>query len=222
MSTPSSDGNPENEKGNDEQPKPPRGNAQPKNTNNNNNKSSDRAHIERNLEDMMQNDWRVFRAKLVQQEQALGGVPIAPAPIEETAEDPGLTKQGQLGELFAGAISSIFDSKKKNAKQQAKNNSPDATTNNIFDGDTVGTPEAPIEELQSHEDPFVSAAEIPLLLRETKIDKHRWAHPIPHVEPGCVLLANEKLGGVFSQTVVLIVQHCEKSGSIGIVINRYV
>ena len=33
-------------------------------------KNSDRAHIERNLEDMMDNDWRVFRAKLVAQEQA--------------------------------------------------------------------------------------------------------------------------------------------------------
>lgn len=32
-------------------------------------KSSDRAHIERNLEDMMDNNWREFRAKLVAQEQ---------------------------------------------------------------------------------------------------------------------------------------------------------
>jgi putative transcriptional regulator len=52
------------------------------------------------------------------------------------------------------------------------------------------------------------------------INKHRWAHDIAHIEPGCVLIANEKLNGVFHQTVVLIVDHHEKTGTTGVVINR--
>jgi putative transcriptional regulator len=53
-----------------------------------------------------------------------------------------------------------------------------------------------------------------------KLDKHRWAHPLFHVEPGCILVANERLGGVFHQTVVLIIDHNEAAGSTGMVINR--
>jgi len=34
------------------------------------------------------------------------------------------------------------------------------------------------------------------------------------------LIANERLGGIFHQTVVLIVQHCENEGTFGVVINR--
>ena len=56
---------------------------------------------------------------------------------------------------------------------------------------------------------------------KVKIDKHRWAHPLFHVEPGCILVANEKLGGVFHQTVVLIIDHHDTAGSTGMVINRY-
>lgn len=46
-----------------------------------------------------------------------------------------------------------------------------------------------------------------------------WAHPLHHVEHGSVLIANEKLGGVFSQAVVLMLQ-VGKGGSTGVVINR--
>jgi putative transcriptional regulator len=53
-----------------------------------------------------------------------------------------------------------------------------------------------------------------------KLDKHRWAHPLFHVEPGCILVANERLGGVFHQTVVLIIDHNEAAGTTGMVINR--
>ena len=55
---------------------------------------------------------------------------------------------------------------------------------------------------------------------EVKIDRHRWAHPLSHIEPGSLLVANEKLGGVFHQTVVLIIDHNESTGSTGMVINR--
>jgi hypothetical protein len=174
-------------------------------------KNSDRAHIERNLDEMMGNDWRVFRAKLVAQEQAEVAEQRIKNPSSQLVpsvnhhNDEKLAKQGQLGDIFAGAINSIFH--KKNAKQD------------IFDGDSIGGIMSESELLS--EDPFVSEGELPLLIKpKAKIDKHRWAHEIPHVEPGCVLIANEKLGGVFHQTVVLVIQHCEKMGAIGIVINR--
>lgn len=76
------------------------------------------------------------------------------------------------------------------------------------------------EQVPDFQDPFLSAAELPILSEKFEINKSFWAHEIPHVEPGSVLIANEKLGGVFHQTIVLIIQHCEKSGSIGVVINR--
>ena len=130
----------------------------------------------------------------------------------------GLQKQGQLSDMFAGAINNIF---------RNKSNS-DSSTNkkeNIFAGDSVGGATAlpgdnNVDDFV-FEDPFVSAEELPLLLKPTvQINKHRWAHEISNVEPGCVLVANEKLGGVFQQTVVLIIEHHESSGSIGVVINR--
>lgn len=147
----------------------------------------------------MDNDWREFRARLVAQEKAEDKESSGSS--KKDVKDEKLAKQGQLGDLFAGAISSIFSVRKKE---------------NIFDGDSVGR--SPI--VPFCEDPFVSEQELPILLKPTTIDKRRWAHEIPHVEPGCVLIANEKLGGVFHQTVVLVIQHSESSGSTGIVINR--
>lgn len=156
----------------------------------------------------MDNDWRAFRAKLVAQERA--------EEHQKTVEkaDDKLAKQGQLGDLFAGAISSIFKTTKATTPARKHHGS-------IFDGDNIGGLTLP--EGVNVEDPFVSEAELPILLKsKVTIDKHRWAHEIPHVEPGAVLIANEKLGGVFHQTVVLITEHHENSGSTGIVINRYV
>lgn len=193
----------------------------------------------------MGNDWREFRAKLVAQERAQDDGNNDPNNDKDN-DKLGLTKQGQLGDLFAGAISSIFhtkDAKKKQQQQQLSSgtDSSSSTTSSsstadadIFDGDTIGTGTPPQQQQHmstttgstssstTSNDPFVSAAELPLYMSSSvfTIDKHRWAHEIPHVEPGSVLIANEKLGGVFHQTVVLIVQHCDKSGSVGIVINR--
>lgn len=180
-------------------------------------KRSERAFIEKNLEDAMNNDWRVFRAKLVASEHAEGPSTTDThhnssngnadyVKSKQERRDEKLAKQGDLGDMFADAISSIFHKKQK-----------DAVGNyDIFEGDTVGgiVPD-------DCEDPFVSRAELPILMEpKATIDKHRWAHTIPHVEPGCVLIANEKLGGVFHQTVVLIIDHCESQGSTGIIINR--
>jgi putative transcriptional regulator len=182
-------------------------------------KSSDRAYIERNLEDLMGNDWREFRAKLVaqeKQEQAAAATAASSTASSATSQDSKLAKQGQLGDLFAGAISSIFQQGKSASAAKSE-----VTEANIFDGDRIGGIGNDINTTTQH-DPF--DAELPVLMQQPKvtIDKHRWAHSIPHPEPGSVLLANEKLGGVFHQTVVLIVQHCDKAGSIGVVINRYV
>lgn len=71
-------------------------------------------------------------------------------------------------------------------------------------------------------DPFMDEEECALIYNEPndKLDKHRWAHPLFHVEPGCILVANERLGGVFHETVVLIIDHNEAAGSTGMVINR--
>ena len=190
-------------------------------------KNSDRAHIERSLEAMMDNDWRVFRAQLVAQEKReaklIDSKPGSKKSDSSAGKDEKLAKQGQLGDLFAGAISSIFH-KAGGGGGNVAAAAPKATTaaakeSSIFDGDSVGRYELPL----NCEDPFVSEQELPTLLQPAvAIDKRRWAHEIPHVEPGCVLIANEKLGGVFHQTIVLIVQHAENAGSNGIVINRCV
>jgi putative transcriptional regulator len=185
---------------------------------------------------MMDNDWRVFRAQLVAQEKrdaemtapgggkgknkpnAGGGSDSASGNGSHSSKDEKLARQGQLGELFAGAISSIFSKPSSNGNGNGSGKPKD-----IFDGDSVGRYNRELHP-ENCEDPFVSEQEIPSVLPHptVTIDKRRWAHEIPHVEAGCVLVANEKLGGVFHQTVVLIVQHAETAGSTGIVINRYV
>jgi putative transcriptional regulator len=247
-------------------------------------KNSDRAHIERNLEQMMGDDWRVFRAKLIAQERIAEEATIEPptstnksrnksessntSQNHNTDEKQQLSKHTQLSDLFAGAISSIFHSNHNNNENSSTNKNSkvktsSSTTNdgNIFDGDTIGgvssssspsssssttyrrhqdfdtvdsskflsslcasTSSYSSTSSSDNRDPFVSVEELPCHIPQTisTINKHRWAHEISHIETGCVLIANEKLGGVFHQTVVLIVQHSDKAGSIGIVINRYV
>jgi len=187
-------------------------------------KNSDRAHIERNLEAMMDNDWRAFRARLVAQEQVEKQESEAKHTEQgaqgDIQQDEKLKAQGQLSDLFAGAISSIFKSNSDEVKSKKKTAAGGASANDdIFEGHQIGG--AVSEEELLYHDPFVSEAELPILLKpKAKIDKHRWAHSIPHIEPGCVLIANEKLGGVFHQTVVLVIEHHENLGSTGIVINR--
>jgi len=176
-------------------------------------KNSGRAHTERMLEESMGDDWRLFRAKLVAQEKMEASVSQTNKKKKKDKDlnDELLDKhQAQLGELFAGAISSIFHS---------SNETPTKKEDNLMNGDRIGGAEQPTLPTP---DPFVSAAELPIHLPacQPKLSKHRWAHDIAHIEPGCVLIANEKLGGVFHQTVVLIVDHHEKTGTTGVVINR--
>jgi len=194
-------------------------------------KNSDRARTERILEESMGDDWRLFRAKLVAQEKAARSTgkkkPQAPSsPNNDNHESSSSTssptqndeleKQGQLGDLFGAAISSIF--KSGGHKDLTK-----SSDENIYRGDSIGRG-VPQSELL-YQDPFVSADELPIHIKPkayAPVNKHRWAHEIDHIEPGCVLIANEKLGGVFHQTVVMVVDHHEKTGTTGVVINRYV
>ncbi len=53
----------------------------------------------------------------------------------------------------------------------------------------------------------------------TKALTKDWAHPIPHLEPGCLLLASPNLRGVYARTAVLLLSHTS-SASLGLVINR--
>jgi putative transcriptional regulator len=205
-------------------------------------KNSDRAYIERNLEDAMNNDWRLFRANLVAREKAEkeGGQEFMSNDYyhhhEEEEHDMHdhdmmydddmhdhnmhpqsiveheVTRNGQLGDLFAGAIQNIFNYSPNKGAEQYSTNDRHHSDEQMFLGEGIG----------SSPDPFASVEELPLWYesRDPKISKHRWAHGISHLEPGCVLIANEKLGGVFHQTIVLIIEHHEATGTFGVVINR--
>lgn len=146
-------------------------------------KDSDRARTERNLEDMMGDTWRLFRAKLVACERF-------EEQMRTTATENNNPSETRTGNLFTGALTSLCSSSKQQQQQRC--------------------------------DPFATPEEILAVCNQPRINvnKHRWAHPISHIEPGCVLIANERLGGCFHQTVILIIDHHEGHGTTGIVINR--
>lgn len=178
----------------------------------------------------MNNDWRLFRAQLVAREKAEQVQKTAtPSSFSSSSyqHPPSIVenevaRQGQLGEIFAGAIQNIFKSSPKKGEDLHHHNTKTTrhhqqhhTDEELFLGEGIG---------EGAPDPFASVAELPLWFQSKTpaVSKHRWAHEISHLEPGCVLLANEKLGGVFHQTVVLIIEHHETTGTFGVVINRYV
>lgn len=180
-------------------------------------KNSDRARVEKTLEDMMDNDWRLFRANLVAKE-LVDALDTRPKSVEAVpaVHDEKQARQEKFGSIFAA----IFSHSNKQP-QHVVNGKDSPTRRSIFDGHNIGGATVDSMIPESCEDPFVSEAEIPVLLTpKAQVDRHRWAHPIAHIEPGCVLIANEKLGGVFHQTVVLVIEHNEATGSTGIVINR--
>jgi len=186
-------------------------------------KDSERARMERNLEDMMGDDWRVFRAKLVVQEQMEAALLESSSQQDDNIfydQDSKLARQAHFGKLFSGAFSSIFSQKQQQQHQTDHSIGKYRYENkfSISTGEGIGAPPP-----TACEDPFASEEEIIAathLEPKVRINKHRWAHPITHIEPGCVLIANEKLGGVFHQTVVLIIDHHEITGTTGIIINR--
>lgn len=153
-------------------------------------KNPDRARMERELEDLMDRDWRAFRAHLVMNEaaeavaraeQSANGINTSSA---DGTYDERLEKQNTMGNLFAGAISSIFRSNKE-AEEQAKVNAicneDDDKECSIFDGDAVGgaTASSTLPNGVLVDDPFLSEAELPAVVQpKNKLDKHRWAHPV--------------------------------------------
>lgn len=209
------------------------------NMKNNNN----RARNERNFEEMMGDDWRTFRARLVAQEKAEVRHRVNNRHAHESYSsqhrdrtnhfhlgDRQIVRQSHLADLFAGAIGSIFPGKQGQNGDIDENLYSDGdfsthTQDVLLDGEefAIGATGAPSFICG---DPFASEEEIVATAQYVsaarQLDKHRWAHPISHIEPGCVLVANERLGGMFHQTVVLIIDHNEVHGSTGIVINRYV
>lgn len=167
----------------------------------------------------MGEDWREFRAKLVAQEHADEMMVASPNKTKQpqTSSSGGSNNGG--GNFLAGAISSIFS---KGDTKEGEGGGATTPTKNIFNGDAVGGATKYSKIPSACDDPFLSVEECHIMYDEpdVKIDKHRWAHPMYHLEPGCILVANEKLGGVFHQTVVLIIDHNENTGSTGMVINR--
>lgn len=178
----------------------------------------------------MGSDWREFRARLVAQEHA--DEMASADPNSKSGSTSTKKEEKQLGNFISGAISSIFS---KGEKEKETEKTPESAATavkegggdsavDIFDGVDVGgaTKYSTIQWNSPCDDPFMDEEECHIVYDEplVKIDKHRWAHPLYHVEPGCILIANEKLGGVFHQTVVLIIEHNDQTGSTGMVINR--
>ncbi len=60
-----------------------------------------------------------------------------------------------------------------------------------------------------------SGAGLEMLVRPTDA----WAHPIPHPEPGCLLIARHSNLGMFSHSVVLVTEHDETAGTSALVLN---
>lgn len=161
----------------------------------------------------MDDDWREFRARLIAKEHVVAKA-AEQAAVKTAAGSSGSSGKEDLGEIISSAFSSIFKGGKEEEKDMFKGHVGGADSNTKFTS---------VDFPSECEDPFLSVEECHLLYSghdEVKINKHRWAHPISHLEPGCVLVANEKLGGVFHQTVVLIIDHHEKIGSTGLIINR--
>lgn len=184
-----------------------------------NKKNSVRARQERDLEDMMGDNWRVFRAKLVahEQEEVSSSSDSDSTARSLSFESKEEIKHGRLANFFASIFSQSQETQDFCNKKEKRNNNH---ISSIFNGDNIGGAGGSNAN-KNIEDPFATDDEkVAVNPRTVTFDRHRWAHPISHVETGCVLVANEKLGGVFRQTVVLIVNHDDHSGSTGVCINR--
>lgn len=185
----------------------------------------------------MGNDWRLFRAQLIAQEQRDTGdqeqhygSSIMGDQCDELHDEweggKSLNKaQNQLGNLLKDAFSIFSQSAGTMTAAPVKEDQGVADSNPLCNNnDKDPSPTASLSnECESSEniDPFASADELFAITHPSiALDKHKWAHPLSHVEPGCTLIATEKLRGVFRQTVVLIIDHHEVLGTTGVVINR--
>jgi hypothetical protein len=132
-------------------------------------KNPGRASYERQLEELMDNDWRVFRAKLVAQERAesqSSGTNNEHKPthaLHQHDDDERLRKQKQVTDFFGGVIAAFF----KNSS-----NKKEDLAGTIFDGEFIGG--ATAEDFSKllpegvTEDPFLSLEELPILIPKFK------------------------------------------------------
>jgi putative transcriptional regulator len=178
-------------------------------------KNLDRAHTELEFEHAMGDDWRLFRAKLVAQERSQQPKPrgrlfsTAQARLKNLVESwVSLLQQKRTGGLLARAIINI------NIRAPSRTDDQSNCTTSISN----------IKLLSDQQDPFVSADELPIFITtySPKVDKHRWAHPLSYIEPGCVLLASERLrpSNPFYKTAILVLQHDAETGTIGVILNK--
>eukprot|EP00816_Leptocylindrus_hargravesii_P009733 CAMPEP_0196803390 /NCGR_PEP_ID=MMETSP1362-20130617/2779_1 /TAXON_ID=163516 /ORGANISM="Leptocylindrus danicus, Strain CCMP1856" /LENGTH=397 /DNA_ID=CAMNT_0042174939 /DNA_START=146 /DNA_END=1339 /DNA_ORIENTATION=- len=189
--------------------------------------SGDRAHNEKMFEDMMGDDWRTVRAKLVAQEK------IDSIEYKEEIRHAHRSmhhsntawQSGGNGNFYSGAMSfqqSMFN-RPHNGWHRSREGKHFGRRRSNQPLGPMDKPKIPKSSLAACKDPFANVEEIPALVEpRVKIDSKRWAHQLPNIEPGCVLVATERLGGQFKQTVMLVVDHdpTGKMGSTGMVINR--
>jgi len=79
-------------------------------------------------------------------------------------------------------------------------------------GENVVETSSVVEEDPLAEPPILDDSKTPIPLN------HQWAHPIDHIETGCLLIANENMGGIFYGKVLLVIDHCWE-GTTAVVIN---
>jgi len=168
-------------------------------------KSNTRARLERKYNDMMEDDWRWFRANLIAVEKTRRERDALRAKQQQQQQQ----QQQSLGQSSLGNNNGVSQTFRE------QNNIDCPPVKEIRPGHYYVGFE---EELESEIYPF---DEGPLFGdSDVKVDKLCWAHKIPSVEVGAVLIAGYELGGVFHQSVTLIVSHNNSTGSIGVVINR--
>lgn len=163
-------------------------------------KNLDRAHTELEFEHAMGDDWRLFRAKLIAQERS------QPKPRR-------LFSTVRLKNLVKSWVSLL---------KQKRTGGLLARARALIRAPTDYQNQSNIKKLLD-QDPFVSAGELPIFIKDSpKVDSRRWAHPLSHIEPGCVLLANERVrpSNPFYKTAILVLQHDAETGTVGVILNK--
>ncbi|MEW5301651.1 MAG: hypothetical protein WDW36_004498 [Sanguina aurantia] len=79
---------------------------------------------------------------------------------------------------------------------------------------------AQLVEMESSSAPAANRALLRRPVSKTAAAGGSWAHLLPAVEPGCLLLAKQDNMQFFNQTVVLITSHDSEKGSMGYVVNK--
>lgn len=151
-------------------------------------------------------DWRAFRAKLIAQEHLQD---------KTTSKSSNPTTIEQVvGSLFFKALDSIHLMDAAPAYKSSKD--AKQTKAPLFYDDFHLNP--PAEELLEDDNP--SQSTLFILPSSSSPVNASWAHPISHLEPGCVLISNENIGGIYHQSVILLIEHSSQGSSTGLMLNR--